>query len=423
MLARACQAAHERRLAARGRAGPVVADAQSQAVVGVVQLHIDGGAWRVPTGVGESLLDDPVGGKLDTGVECGRRAVKDEAGSRPGRVPRSVDEVVQLAQSRLRVPVRGFDPGVLAQHAEQPPHLGQRGPGGVADVGQPLRTGGGHPRGGQAGCLRLHDDHRDVVGDDVVQLAGDASPFTARGVLEQRAGDDLPGGPVLNGLAARPPCDPGQGRRRGQRGQQHREDVDLGTSGAGECQHQVRRGENHGQQRRTVPAETIPGDELRRHCGHGQRLESCERQHARPGDGCGARSRLRPEESQRHHGSQGDQAEYQGVQHGSTRKRGGLRRTLSLRDRLSHREQPQQRASDDGSVRSCGDPPCPIGPTAMDVTHEAHVDHCRHWCGARRPPCQRSRVPRARDAALWMSLVPATAKIVPRRDDVSAAAE
>jgi len=130
---------------AEGRAGAVVAVGQpEEAIVGEVQLYIHGGAWGVPPGVGKSLLDDPVGGKLDSRVERLRRAVKDEADSRPGGVPRSVDEVDQLGQSHLRLPVRGFGLGVLAQNTEQPPHLGQRGPGSVADVQQLLRTSSGH---------------------------------------------------------------------------------------------------------------------------------------------------------------------------------------------------------------------------------------------------------------------------------------
>ena len=43
---------------------------------------------------------------------------------------------------------------VLAQHAEQAPHLGQRGAGGVADRGQPLRARGGHAGRGQTAPSR-----------------------------------------------------------------------------------------------------------------------------------------------------------------------------------------------------------------------------------------------------------------------------
>ena len=123
------------------------------------------------------------------------------------------------------------------------------------------------------------------------------------------------------------------------------------TSKACQRKNQVWRGENHCQQRRTVPAETIPGGDLRSRTGHGQRLKGCERKQACRGNGHGSGSRLRPEEKQRQHSGQGDQAEDQGVQGDSAHRR-GLWRTLSLRDGLGYREQPKQRACDEGSMRS-----------------------------------------------------------------------
>lgn len=54
------------------------------------------------------------------------------------------------------------------------------------------------------------------MSDDVVQLAGDACALTARRVLEQCVDDDLLGGSVFQGLAARPPRDPSQGGHRDQ---------------------------------------------------------------------------------------------------------------------------------------------------------------------------------------------------------------
>ena len=65
--------------------------------------------------------------------------------------------------------------------------------------------------------------------DHVVQLTGDARPLPAGRVLHQGAGDGLPGRTVHQRLAARPLRDPGQGGRRGQRGQQHDQDVFLGA--------------------------------------------------------------------------------------------------------------------------------------------------------------------------------------------------
>ena len=87
------------------RTGPVVADAQPQGIVGVVQFHVDGGARRVPPGVGEGFLDDAVGGQLDAGVEGGRRAADDEPGRRARGVPGLVEQFVELLQARLGLPV------------------------------------------------------------------------------------------------------------------------------------------------------------------------------------------------------------------------------------------------------------------------------------------------------------------------------
>ena len=127
---------------------------------------------------------------------------------------------VRAEQARAELAGPG-GPGVLAQHAEQPPHLGQAGPRGVTDLKQPRSTGRRHPGGGQPGRLRLDGDHGNVVGHDVVQFPGDPGPLPAGHVLEQGVGDDLPGGAVRLRRQARPPRDPGQGGRRSQRGQEH----------------------------------------------------------------------------------------------------------------------------------------------------------------------------------------------------------
>ena len=44
----------------------------------------------------------------------------------------------------------------------------------------------------QPGRLRLHDDHRDVVGDDVVQVPRDAGPLAARDVVGEVRREELP---------------------------------------------------------------------------------------------------------------------------------------------------------------------------------------------------------------------------------------
>ncbi len=71
---------------------------------------------------------------------------------------------------------------VGAQHAEQCPQFGQRAPAGRCDGVE--RRDGGRRRVGpvrrtpHAGTgLGLDDDHAHVVGDDVVQLAGEMGPL------------------------------------------------------------------------------------------------------------------------------------------------------------------------------------------------------------------------------------------------------
>ena len=143
---------------------------------------------RVAAGVGQRLLDDAVRGQLDARVERRDAAADDQprARRRQRRAPR---RAVSLSCCSPGCGRRGWRsaPGVLAQHAQQPAHLGQRRPGGVADRGQPPRALGGHARGGQPGRLRLHGDHRDVVRHDVVQLAGDARPLAAASTCSSSA--------------------------------------------------------------------------------------------------------------------------------------------------------------------------------------------------------------------------------------------
>ena len=118
--------------------------------------------------------------------------------------------------------------GVLAEHAEQAAHLGQPRPGGVADRGEPLCARGGQPRRGQPAGLRLHRDHRDVVRDHVVQLAGDPGPLPARQVIGEHSLGDLAGGAVALALLARSPRHRGHCRERDRRRQQNREHPGLG---------------------------------------------------------------------------------------------------------------------------------------------------------------------------------------------------
>jgi ABC-type transport system involved in multi-copper enzyme maturation permease subunit len=81
----------------------------------------------VPPRVGEGLLDNAVRGQFHARVKAGQPAADDEPRARPRGVPGLVEQFGELGQAGLRLPgglIAGA--GVLAEHAEQPPHLGER---------------------------------------------------------------------------------------------------------------------------------------------------------------------------------------------------------------------------------------------------------------------------------------------------------
>ena len=87
-----------------------------------------------------------------------------------------------------------------------------------------LRPGQRHVRNRQPGRFRLHGDDRDVMGDNVMQFAGDPSAFTARGVLDQGPDERVLDRPVIGGIPAHPHRDAGTDRNRHQAGEQLRDD-------------------------------------------------------------------------------------------------------------------------------------------------------------------------------------------------------
>ena len=95
-----------------------------------------------------------------------------------------VDQGVKLAEARLRGALGRSDRG--AHHAEQPTHLVEGGAGRVADRGEPLGAELRQAGDGEPGALCLDGDRRDVVGDDVVQLAGDPRALVEQRLLAQR---------------------------------------------------------------------------------------------------------------------------------------------------------------------------------------------------------------------------------------------
>ena len=286
-----------------------------------------------------------------------------------GRLPGRVEQFVELAQARLGLPVRHTGLGVLAEHAEQPPHLGQRGPGGVADRRQPLRPGRGHPRGGQPGGLRLHGDHGDVVRHHVVQLAGDAGAFPPRRVLEQGARDDLPGGAVLDRVAAgpavrsRPARPPGRARPAAGPGSWPQNQTRPSAPGPGTAAHSA------------APAGVSRGGRA------GTAATSCAIRPAtvsvwKPASDTmlaadmmtAAAGRPGPQETERQRGGQADQRQDEqgeppsrrcaAVERPAAGERAGHRHP----QRLGHREHPEQHSRRDRRVRQRGESPprrCP----------------------------------------------------------------
>ena len=157
-----------------GRAGAVVAHLDLERPVREREPHPHAGSGRVLERVGEPFLHDPVGRRLELGVEPDavgqRRQLHVQArGARP------------LGQRRERT-VAVIRIGV--EDVEQPVHLAHRLRGRRADHGEALRR----PRR-RLGCRHparagLDDDHRQVVGHDVVQLARDAGALVAHRQLD-----------------------------------------------------------------------------------------------------------------------------------------------------------------------------------------------------------------------------------------------
>ena len=134
-------------------------------------------------GVGQRLLDDPVGGQLDAGVERPADALHRQLDRKAGGAD-LLDERAEALKTGHRL-ARGSsgaaDPLGFAQDPEHPAHVGQCRAAGPVDglergssiLGSPIECG-------QAGT-RLDDDDADVMGHDVVQLARDPLPFVLDG--------------------------------------------------------------------------------------------------------------------------------------------------------------------------------------------------------------------------------------------------
>jgi hypothetical protein len=142
----------------------------------------------------------------------------------------------------------------------------------------------------------LHADHRYVVRDDIVQLARDPGPLTARGVLEQIAGSGPSDRSVCLRLGARCLSDSGERRGRRETCQQPAEYPGFRAAGNGmrEQQHEKDERQAHGQglcagSGAAGASQPVSGEQLREEPGDGQGMEQHERRRACGGDRGGGR--------------------------------------------------------------------------------------------------------------------------------------
>ena len=171
----------------------------------------DGGAaGGVLEGVRQGLLHDPVGHQLGAAGRLRRRALLGELHRLPGPAG-------PLHQRRQPVDGPGRRPGpgavVGVEQFEQVAQVGDRPPAGVGDGGQRLVQAVGR-RGQVPRGLGLHDHRRHMVGDHVVELAGDAGALGGAGVLGDAAAQLGLRGP--GGAQPRPGA-PDQGQRQVER--------------------------------------------------------------------------------------------------------------------------------------------------------------------------------------------------------------
>ena len=232
----------------------VVLDQQVERAVAEVEQDAGAGpVAAVLADVGQRLLHDAVRGQLHA------------AGQRPGlprhlepygqaRAAHLVDEVGELVDAGLRH-VLAARVVAGAQQAEQPAHLGQRLPAGAGDGLQRLLGLVGRGVQDVRGAVRLDDHHRHVVGDHVVQLAGDPGPFGGdRGLGLRLALPVQPGRPLLQLRVVRPPGAQPVADHPGQR-EDHRQEERLEQRRPDRSTLVVRRPAHHRQRRRGQPGD------------------------------------------------------------------------------------------------------------------------------------------------------------------------
>lgn len=154
-----------------GRSAAIVGDVELQLAVAV--MHLDG-HMRGPAvldGVGERLLDDAVGGQAEPRRQPVRLALDAQVDLQAAALG-VLGQLAELRQTRLGR--EGQRPAVLAQDTQQPPHLGDGLTAALLDRQQRLAHAAGLALEHLARGAGLEHHQADVVGDDVVELSGDA---------------------------------------------------------------------------------------------------------------------------------------------------------------------------------------------------------------------------------------------------------
>ena len=162
--------------------------------------------------VGQRLLDDAVGGGADRRGDALLGAAQVDVDAHAGRAQRR-GELGHLGEQARRAHGRGG--ALLAQQAERRAEVVERGARDALDLGQRgLGLAGAlvDHVGGDAG-LHVDRDHR--VGDDVVDLLGDAQALVAEAPVGLVAGAALVLGLALGGRGPLDACGDCARRRRG----------------------------------------------------------------------------------------------------------------------------------------------------------------------------------------------------------------
>ncbi len=191
-----------------------VRNVDPQFAVVVTQRDRGGRRAGVPDGIGQRLLDDPIGGQVDGGRQ--RAGCPGHGEGRLKAGPASAgDEYLQLGSAWRglgRVGVVG-----LPQHVEDDAQLPEPLLAGCLDRLQGFSGDLGAAGQDVAGRPGLHVDGSHGVRDDVMQFAGDAQPLVSHPLLGVLLG------PVVDRLhvgAAVRHRDPGEQRGRDQAGDQ-----------------------------------------------------------------------------------------------------------------------------------------------------------------------------------------------------------